>query len=1482
MGFGVLIAGHAAIGQPVRYVDKDAEGANNGSNWANAYTNLQSALTPAVVTTHVWVADGTYRPGLAVPRTVTFQLQNNLEVYGGFDGTETMLSERSPETNVTILSGDLNSNDSYVGRCTADSPDCDSFGKLCDEGFCIIASNNAENVYHVVTGSGTNATAVLDGFTITSGNANVCCDPSTTSGAGMVNDAGSPTVINCTFAGNSASFGAGMFNDTGSNPVVKGCRFRGNSATSGGGMLNETTSSPKVSNCYFIANHAIIGGGMKNTANSDPTVTNCQFLGNKTGITGGGGGMDNDLSSPTVTNCGFSGNSALNGGGMGNYNFSNPLVTNCTFSGNSAGIAGGGMNNTFSSNPTVTNSILWGNSDGGGMDESAQIHTDSGTPVVNYSTVQGGWTGAGGTGNGSADPGFFDADGLDNVAGTTDDDLRLQPGSQAIDASNNAAVPADDADLDNDLNTNEPVPYDLRNNARFRDAWNVPNSGSGSIPIVDMGAYESVGTVVLVDATPTGWAGSTALTTDLQSALTFAQSYFDEITEIWVAAGTYTPGADRSDTFQLLNGVGIYGGFAGNETSLFQRDVDENVTILSGDLTDDDTPVACTANSPDCDSFGGLCLNGHCIIADNNDENSYHVVTGSGTNATGILDGFTITAGNANGGPFVDWGGGGVSIVGGSPTVTNCTIVGNSAIARGGAMHNHINSSPSVTNCTFVGNSSSNFAGGIFNNSNSSPTVVNCIFAGNSAGLDGGGMLNNFSSNAVLTNCVFSGNICNRFGAALNNSNSSDPIVVNCVFSRNTSMQNGGGMYNFASPMVSNCILWGNVDSGGTDESAQIDTQVGTPTVNYSIVQGGWTGAGGTGNSAADPLFFDADGVDGIVGTADDDLRPIGGSPAIDAGDNFAVPADFADLNDDFDFAERTPIDLAGKLRFVDDLGTSDTGVDDPPNYPYVVDMGAYEYFPDCNHNGVADDIDIMLATSLDVNGDDIPDECAQWNPPLVNDGLWGTAGNWAPPVVPDNVMDDVFDVTISGSVEVVTLNINADVNSLKLLDDATLNVTLGDLNVLTAAGIIVDGTLNVTGTHTLDSAGPVVVDDSPDVFALGGCVPPPTVSLRGSGSHTMTSLTVQECAQVLAGDSVTTLVSGPVLIGPGGFYGPDPDRLDPSAAELTCNGLGITGNEFAAGVFELDDTMMLTVNGDVNLIAGGPFPSSPSARLLGGCVPPPTLRARGFATLIIAGSLNVSECAEVSFGPNVTFGLLSPGDPAAPETAALPTAGPEPLPSVALRGNMVNAQTEPSRFNWRFGELVLSAGPSHQIEAAGEDRGAAPDGFTNNYAIGRMELAATSATTVVDQNLNGSASADALYVGELVLQSGSTLTLLAKLYAGRVINNGGMILTPGLLDTVDCVTDAQCDDGIVCTTDDCSGGGCAYAFALFGDVNADGGVDIFDILCVLDGFAGVFTTCSQPSVDLAPCPAGDEMIDIFDILAVLDAFAGSNGCCSP
>ncbi len=360
-----------ASASTIIYVKYNAPGSNNGTSWTNAYKSLQSALSATTSGDQIWVAAGTYKPTAlrvsGVPRSATFRLKNGVAIYGGFAGTETSLSQRKPSVNLTILSGDIGT-----------------------------AGNSGDNSYHVVWGSGTNKTAVLDGFSIKAGNANSGEFPDT-SGGGMYNAGGSPTLGNLTFSGNSAANGGGMYNVSASEPALNNVIFSSNSATNGGGIFNSASSpiltnvtfnnntatqfgggmensngsSPTLTRVTFAGNHAYIGGGLCNEHGSNPKLTNATFTGNVSGHFGGG--MYSFFSNPTVTNATFSGNTSLDGAGMYNEHFSNTTLTNVTFSANSATQNGAGMYN-YNSSPTLTRVTFSGNSatgNSGGMANNA-------------------------------------------------------------------------------------------------------------------------------------------------------------------------------------------------------------------------------------------------------------------------------------------------------------------------------------------------------------------------------------------------------------------------------------------------------------------------------------------------------------------------------------------------------------------------------------------------------------------------------------------------------------------------------------------------------------------------------------------------------------------------------------------------------------------------------------------------------------------------------------------------------------------------------------------------------------------------------------------------------------------------------------------------------------------------------------------------------------------------------------------------------
>ena len=343
----------------VIYVDDDAIGANDGTSWENAYIYLQEALADANSAekpVEIRVAQGVYRPNgglVAIPefdwRTTTFQLINGVSLKGGYAGiNEPDPNARDIEVFETILSGDLNGDDIEV------------YSPL----YLLEDSNRSENSYHIVSSIGTDETAMLDGFTITSGVANGT--PRNNAGGGLFNDFGNPTLVNCTFIKNWARNGGGMFNEAG-NLILVECVFKENYSDNYGGGIFNHRGNPLFNNCRFTANLARYWGGGISYWTSSPEFTGCTFSGNIALLAGGGGMLCQD---------------------------SKPIINNCTFNGNTArlnGIVHEMMNNEL----ILTNCILWGNT-------LPQIWGDA---SISYSNVQGGWEGEG---NINVDPLFVE------------------------------------------------------------------------------------------------------------------------------------------------------------------------------------------------------------------------------------------------------------------------------------------------------------------------------------------------------------------------------------------------------------------------------------------------------------------------------------------------------------------------------------------------------------------------------------------------------------------------------------------------------------------------------------------------------------------------------------------------------------------------------------------------------------------------------------------------------------------------------------------------------------------------------------------------------------------------------------------------------------------------------------------------------------------------------------------------------------------
>ena len=278
--------------------------------------------------------------------------------------------------------------------------------------------------------------------------------------------------------------------------------------------------------------------------------------------------------------------------------------------------------------------------------------------------------------------------------------------------------------------------------------------------------------VIYVDGDATGDADGASwenALTDLQDALEAA----DAGDEIWVAAGTYLPGRDRSDTFQLKESVALYGGFLGNEVSRDQRDWLVNETILSGDFSDDDV----------------ITGSGASLTIANSDENADYVfnhVTGLNLGNLALFDGFIIKGAKKSG----------MSNDSSSPSIINCVFTENRG-GFGGGMQNMNNSSSIIENCKFTKNYSTNSGGGIYIYS-ASPTITSCTFADNYTVNNGGGIFNYSVS----------------------------PTVTSCTFVNNHAVQKGGGVYNNGPSVLTNCTFFENSAKSRTISSLLLFSKI--------------------------------------------------------------------------------------------------------------------------------------------------------------------------------------------------------------------------------------------------------------------------------------------------------------------------------------------------------------------------------------------------------------------------------------------------------------------------------------------------------------------------------------------------------------------------------------------------------------------------------------------------------------------------------
>ncbi len=679
--------------------------------------------------------------------------------------------------------------------------------------------------------------------------------------------------------GFSANEGGAIFNE-GALSVIEST-FEANSSASndlaGGAIFNASTGSLDIESSTFLSNTGIRGGAIFNSQNGADegavVIRNSTFASN--------------------------GNNALEGGAINNRGVM--ISTNNTFANNGgAGTNGGGVF-TWDGDTTLINTIIADSPSG-----SDCFIANNSVESNSNSLIEGGNCDAALT----DDPQLL---ALDLYGGNTlTIGLSLQ--SPAVDAGSDA------------LCTTE-------------DQRGLPRP---QLESCDIGAYETefLG-IIHVNQNPTPALSGTCLPgacwsnayTNLQDAIAVA----GPTSEIWVAEGVYLPDVgqnqtddDQNSSFVLPESVLLFGGFDGSETVREQRDFINNVTILSGDIDENDVNLDGNNTAE--------------TVADIMGQNAFNILETTGDSV--VLDGFTITAGFANDKPTNSRRGGGINCSGTQSTnnvFANNLWIANWADNRGGASyscHGTFLTSQFVANqsgdnggavyagfaanleqVSFIGNAASGQAGALYAGM---LNIDRGYFAANQAGTSAGAVYSFIES--TITNTLFRGNAAVSNGGALELGGQNE--LVNVTLTGNVAGQSGAAIYSQNGPIrqggdgidLSNSIIWNNQDNSGTGTIGAGITSDIIPSVTNSLFQGSggstnWNGAAGTdggNNIDLDPEFV-LDVILFDVPTVFGNARLTPGSVAIGSGNNNLVT---------------TPFDLDGNGRI--NGGT--------------VDMGAYEY----------------------------------------------------------------------------------------------------------------------------------------------------------------------------------------------------------------------------------------------------------------------------------------------------------------------------------------------------------------------------------------------------------------------------------------------------------------------------------------------------------------------------------------------------------
>ncbi len=492
-------------GTEILYINANANAANpqDGRTWGTAFRDLQAALNtarngpmPAGARRELWVARGTYRPGLPVGGTAqSFVMVDRTALYGGFRANETQRIQRTPATSPTILTADLAGDDSYTIPANR-------LGATRNE--------NARRTVRIDPGA-TNVT--IDGFTLQGAWGSTAAAP----GAAIAVSAGPTTISGNRFANNDSFSGAAITADVG-DVLISGNTFFANWAnTEAGAILLTGSGSPVLVSNTFQANLATSRGGAISIGGElNAALVSNTLLGNRADQDEGGALLIRSSATVDVANCLFSGNTASSPAGIGSKRAGAAAVRdsataafrNCTFSGNEALTAPGTLFAGPGTSLSLYNSIIWGRTpEGDGSVATSRIN-GSGTIVLANSVIEG-FDGTPGTATNvfSSPPLFVNPAGPDNLWGTADDNCRISRFSAAIDLGDVTQLSLDRGDLDGDGLTDEEIPFDLDRENRRIDDIGIPDIMFAQDPAPDAGCYEFSGSSCLADLAGGGITG---------------------------------------------------------------------------------------------------------------------------------------------------------------------------------------------------------------------------------------------------------------------------------------------------------------------------------------------------------------------------------------------------------------------------------------------------------------------------------------------------------------------------------------------------------------------------------------------------------------------------------------------------------------------------------------------------------------------------------------------------------------------------------------------------------------------------------------------------------------------------------------------------------------------------------------------------------------------------------------------------------------